>query len=109
MFGRMLLAADYEVFGAKDGLEGVEKAKSMIPDLIIADVNMPNLDGLGLCHILKRNPLTAHIPVLFLTGMDTIGDAEKALKEGPDGYITKPCDPDRLLAKVESLLEKNKP
>lgn len=101
---RLLKAADYEVSTADNGVKGLEKIKTSPPDLVIVDIMMPELDGVSLCHLMKKNPQTAHIPVVFLTGLDTIGAAENALKENPAGYITKPCEPSRLLQKIESLL-----
>jgi two-component system chemotaxis response regulator CheY len=104
LLGRFLRSANFEVSFAEDGLEGLEKVKSDPPDLIVADVAMPNLDGITLCSMLKKDPATSNIPFLIITGHGTIGEAEEALQEKPDGYLTKPFELSRVLHKIESLL-----
>ncbi len=104
MLERFFKAAGYATVLAADGLDGLEKASSEKPDLVVADIDMPQLDGIGMCATLKTNPATAHIPFLFLSGDNQIGKVEEALQQGGDGYVTKPFDLPRLMAKVRALL-----
>lgn len=109
MLSRFFRAANFEVSAAGDGLEGVELAKRFRPDIVIADVGMPNLDGIGMCAILKKDPSTQNIRFLFLSGEGQIGKVENALGEGAEGYVLKPFDLKRLMEKVERLLARREP
>lgn len=109
MLSRFFMAADYTVATAPDGLEAMETAKRFAPDIVVADVAMPNLDGIALCSMLKKNPRTEKIPFLYLSGDDHIGKVEDALLEGGDGYVRKPFDLKRLMEKVEALVGKRPP
>ena len=104
MLDRFFKAAGFTTVIAADGLEGLEKASQEKPDLVVADIEMPQLDGIGMCSTLKNNPATAHIPFLFLSGDGQIGKVEEALQQGGDGYVTKPFDLPRLMTKVRGLL-----
>lgn len=101
---RFFSASGFSTVSASDGLEGLEKVASEKPDLVIADVDMPQLDGIGLCGMIKKNPATSHIPFLFLSGDGQIGKVEEALENGGDGYVLKPFDLPRLILKVKGLL-----
>lgn len=103
--GRFLRSQGYEVRFAKNGLEGLEAIRAGTPDLVVTDVRMPTMTGLELCAVLKKNPQTAGIPVVFVTALDTMGDMENALAQGGQGYITKPFEFPRVLSKVQSLLK----
>lgn len=103
----ILELAGYEVESAKNGKEGVEKAKSISPDLIICDVMMPELDGFGVLKILNSNPDTFDIPFIFLTAKVEKGDIRKGMGMGADDYITKPFDDTELLEAVEMRLKKS--
>ncbi|MDP3185262.1 MAG: response regulator, partial [Anaerolineales bacterium] len=81
---------DYEVFTAGDGLEALTIAQTYRPDLIILDILMPRLDGLQVCHRLRRDPELAAVPIIFLTVRNTIEDRIKGLDTGSDDYLVKP-------------------
>ena len=109
---RMALeAAGYDVVHAYNGTEGLEKACSEAPDLIILDVMMPEKDGFVACADLKKSPSTASIPVIVLTSIESSSlifpDAESASgSPHADEYIDKPVDPNFLIKRVERLLKK---
>lgn len=104
ILSRLLKAAQFEVVLAENGIEGLKKVKKYLPDLIISDVVMPELDGISLCAAVKSDPLTNHIPFLFITTQATIGEVEEAMRQSPDGYITKPFEFPRIMKKVHALL-----
>ncbi len=105
---RTILGSDYAIIEAEDGKQGVEIAREQLPDLIICDVMMPEMDGFGLSDALKDNPMTEGIPLIFLTAkVDKQGEL-KGLDTGADAYITKPFDADILQARVENLLDQRK-
>ncbi|MGH3147471.1 MAG: response regulator [Rubrobacter sp.] len=105
MLSRRLARKKYEVLIAVDGAEGLEKAGSEGPDLILMDMSLPVMDGWEATRQLKANPETKAIPVIALTAHAMSGDREKALEAGCDDYDTKPIELPRLLAKMEALLE----
>lgn len=98
--------AGYTVFEACDGLEGLELAHTKLPDLIVCDVSMPGLDGIGLIKKLRETPGTASIPFIFLTGKTEMSDLRAGMQLGADDYITKPFAVPDLLAAVEVRLGK---
>ena len=102
----ILEMSNYRVFMAKDGKEGVEVALREIPDLIICDIMMPELDGYGVLHILQRNNDTRNTPFIFLTAKTERTDFRKGMELGADDYITKPFNGTELLNAVESRLKK---
>ena len=105
MLGRRLKRRGYEVVIAADGQEGVAKAQSASPDLVLMDMSLPVMDGWTATSELKKDPRTATIPVIALTAHAMVGDRDKALSAGCDDYDTKPVDIKRLLGKMEVLLE----
>ena len=80
----------YEIIAAADGREGVAVARESMPDLILMDIQMPGMDGLTACGILKGNPLTSGLKIVALTSFAMEGDKEKFLAAGFDGYLSKP-------------------
>ena len=98
------LRENYETMGAANGKIGYELAVEHIPDLIITDVMMPELDGIELCRMLKNEVLTQHIPIIILSAKSTIEDTLEGLETGADDYISKPFNEQILLAKVRTLL-----
>jgi CheY-like chemotaxis protein len=102
----ILSLAGYAVLTAGNGKKGVEKALKDLPDLIICDIMMPELDGYGVLHLLRKNPSTENIPFIFLTAKTARGDFRKGMEMGADDYITKPFDDIDLLNAVEIRLKK---
>jgi CheY-like chemotaxis protein len=106
MLSRRLQRRGYEVVIAIDGQEGVAKAQTEAPNLILMDMSLPVMDGWEATRRLKAAPATMAIPVLALTAHAMSGDREKAMEAGCDDYDAKPIDLARLLAKIEVLLGK---
>jgi CheY-like chemotaxis protein len=100
------LSDSYSVTTASNGAEAIRLAQKVMPDLIILDVMMPEMDGLDACKNLKRDKLTSTIPVILLTAKGQITDIEKGFKSGADAYVVKPFSPARLIEKVEEIFEK---
>ncbi|MGN6645743.1 MAG: response regulator [Cytophaga sp.] len=103
----ILELANYRVLTAANGKQGVEQAKRTIPDLIICDVMMPELDGYGVLHLLAKSDDTASIPFIFLTAKTEKSDIRKGMNLGADDYLTKPFDDVELLDAVEIRLRKH--
>ena len=106
MLARRLQRRGYEVIVSVDGEDGVNKARSDSPDIILMDMDLPVLDGWAATRQLKASPETQSIPVIALTAHAMAGDREKALEAGCDDYDTKPVEFSRLTEKIESLLGK---
>src|SRR4051812_8249488 len=106
MLSRRLERKGYEIVMAVDGGEGVEKAGSEKPDVILMDMSLPVLDGWEATRRVKANPATSAIPVIALTAHAMAGDRDKTIEAGCDDYDTKPIDLPRLLGKIEAQLEK---
>ena len=105
---KMILAKrPYDIVTARDGAEGVAKAKSERPDVILLDVMMPNLDGLSACAALRADPDTAHIPIVMVTTRGEQDNIETAFRNGANDYITKPINGLELLTKLEHILGEN--
>ena len=102
---KILENAKHEVITAEDGDEGVEKAASEHPDLILMDVVMPGLNGFQATRKIARNPATAGIPVIFVTTKDQETDKIWGLRQGAAAYITKPVDKGVLLSSISEALE----
>jgi CheY-like chemotaxis protein len=100
----VLETAGYQVFEACDGLEALNAARTVIPDLIILDLHMPKLDGFGVVEELQRDGELAKTPVMALTASAMMGDKERALAVGFTSYITKPIRLSELRSEVERLL-----
>jgi CheY-like chemotaxis protein len=104
MLQRRLTRAGFEVKVAMDGVQGVEWAKTLLPDLIVMDLNLPKLDGFEATRRLKDQPETKHIPIIVLSAHDKEKNREKALAAGCDEFETKPTDFEALVQKIRSLL-----
>ncbi len=104
MLARRLVKRGYEVSIAVDGAEGVDKARSESPDLILMDMSLPVMDGWEAIRTLKADEATQAIPVIALTAHAMSTDREKALEAGCDAYETKPVELPRLLGTMEKLL-----
>lgn len=102
----ILELAGYEVHSAENGKKGVELALKEIPELIICDIMMPELDGYGVIHLLNKNESTKNIPFIFLTAKTEKSDLRKGMELGADDYITKPFNDIELLTAIEIRLKK---
>jgi CheY-like chemotaxis protein len=102
----ILNLAGYDALTAENGKRGVEIALKEKPDLIICDIMMPELDGFGVLHLLRKNASTENIPFIFLTAKTERGDYRKGMEMGADDYITKPFDDIELLNAIEVRLKK---
>jgi CheY-like chemotaxis protein len=101
----------FSTLAARDGEEGLEKARTELPDLIVCDIKMPRMDGYEVAHELKSEPSTKDIPLLAMTGIASLEQCgeivlagEKLLSSGFDGYIPKPIDPARFIKYISSVV-----
>ena len=101
---RKTLNTKFHILESKDGLDGWNKSVEEIPDLVISDVMMPEMNGIKLCNNLKADERTNHIPVILLTVRASDEDRIEGLKYGADEYITKPFDANELMARVNNLI-----
>jgi two-component system cell cycle response regulator DivK len=101
---KILVHAGYQVLEAETGLTGLMVAEQERPDLILMDINLPDIDGLEATTRLKNTPHLAHIPVIALTANAMVGDRERTLAAGCDGYLPKPVARQDLLDTVAGLL-----
>jgi len=106
MLSRRLLRKGYEVVMATDGAQAVAMAQSEAPELILMDMSLPVFDGWEATRRIKAAPETKTIPVIALTAHAMAGDREKSLEAGCDDYDTKPIELERLLGKMETLLNR---
>ncbi len=102
----LLQVHGYGVLEASNGKEAVDMAESHHPDIILMDINLPEMDGMESTHIIKSRESTKDIPVLALTASAMKGDEEKFLKEGFDGYVPKPIQLTVLVGELERCLKK---
>jgi len=100
----LLELANYKVFTAANGKIGVSEAKKQLPDIILCDIMMPELNGYGVLQILSKEPETRHIPFIFLSAKTEHKDIRKGMDLGADDYITKPFDESELFSAIESRL-----
>ncbi|NLR91708.1 hybrid sensor histidine kinase/response regulator transcription factor [Flammeovirga agarivorans] len=107
-FIKSVLSPEFTVIEANNGEEGFEKAIETIPNIIISDVMMPEMDGFTFCDKIKKDERTDHIPVILTTVLSENEDRLKGLKVGADSYIPKPINPEHLLVRVEKLLSTRK-
>ena len=103
-----LEANGYSVSLAHDGQEAVEQARKHVPDVILLDVRLPKIGGFDVCRLLRSEPRTKHIKVVMLTGLGTMGDVETAFSAGADDYCIKPYEPERLIRKIQKVLQGDK-
>ncbi len=98
-----LEANGYEVVKAINGMTGLQKAKDELPDVIILDVSMPQIDGFSVCRIIKSNPKLRDIPIIMLTSRTAKSDRKLGKEIQADAYMTKPFEASNLLGKIEQL------
>lgn len=101
-----LSAAGYEVVTARDGREGLERAETTLPDLIILDVQMPEINGYEVCRRLRRSPTFMHRPIMMLTANSALHEKVQGLEAGADDYLGKPFEVEELQARVKALLRR---
>ncbi|HUQ97393.1 MAG TPA: response regulator [Chitinophagaceae bacterium] len=103
----ILELAGYKTFVAENGKKGIDVALAQKPSLIVCDIMMPELDGYGVLHLLRKNPETQNIPFIFLTAKTERVDFRKGMEMGADDYVTKPFDDIELLNAIEVRLKKS--
>ncbi|WP_238750914.1 7TM diverse intracellular signaling domain-containing protein [Neolewinella maritima] len=99
------LDEEYQILICRNGKLGVEKALALLPDIIISDVMMPEMDGFAVCRILKENERTSHIPIILLTAKASPEDKLTGLTHGADAYLIKPFEKEELMIRLHKLLE----
>ena len=104
MYAAYLQFSGYRVAEATNGLEAIEQAKAVMPDIILMDLALPKMDGWEATRRLKMDETTRHIPIVALTGHALAGHAEGARQAGCDSFVTKPCLPDALVAEIKRML-----
>lgn len=107
LFLECLEAEGFYTIGAENGLVGVHLAQEQLPNLIICDIVMPQLDGYGVLSTLRQDPVTAVIPFIFVTAKVTMTDLRLGMHLGADDYLIKPCTVDQLLGVIAVRLEKH--
>ncbi len=103
----LLGAYGHSVATAEDGESGIEAACKVRPDLVACDIHLPGVDGYGVAKALKSVPELAGTPVVAVTALAMVGDREKILSSGFDGYITKPIDPELVVSEIDSFLPRH--
>ncbi len=96
----------YTVSVAYDGFDALRQIKARLPDLILLDISMPNMDGVEVCHHLRMNPLYRAIPIIFLTARSELQNKITAFTSGADDYVCKPFDMRELLARIHAVLRR---
>lgn len=95
----------YEVIQAWTGVEGIEKTDKYRPDLILLDIQLPEMDGYEVAGILKSRPDISNIPIIAVTSFAMRGDREKIMEAGCNGYIEKPINPDKFISEIEEYIK----
>jgi two-component system alkaline phosphatase synthesis response regulator PhoP len=101
-----LLKEGYRVLCSSTGEDALDKAKKKIPDLIVLDLMLPEMDGIEVCKLLRKDPKTEHIPIIMLTAKGEETDVVSGLEVGADDYVTKPFSPRVLIARVRTVLRR---
>jgi len=104
----LLKAFGHSVFTHRDGAGAVEAVREHMPDLVICDVHLPNMDGYEIARVLGSDPVLSKIPLIAVTAHAMVGDKDKLLAAGFDGYLAKPIDPERFVPQLQSFLESEK-
>lgn len=106
LYSTWLTGAGFHVEEAHNGLQALERAFDIVPDVVVTDLNIPGIDGFELTRRLKQDPRTSGVPVLAVTGYAAFAaDPGRAKRAGCDAVLPKPCSPDELEAAIRSLLE----
>ncbi|RMH70962.1 MAG: response regulator [Gemmatimonadetes bacterium] len=101
---QILNLGGYDAHTAEDGDVGIEKARSLKPDLILCDIMMPNMNGYDVFRVLREDPETAHIPIIFLTAKGGDTELDREMRENAAGYLVKPVEIDTLLEMLKEKL-----
>jgi two-component system, cell cycle response regulator DivK len=101
----LLESNQYEVIQSNNGHDGIAKAKEFKPDAIILDIQLPEMNGYEVTKELRENDELKNIPIIVVTSFAMIGDKNKALDAGADGYIEKPIDPETFISQMESFIQ----
>jgi two-component system cell cycle response regulator DivK len=109
MYAAYLEFSGYRIAEATNGIEAIEKAKELMPDIILMDLALPRMDGWEATRRLKMDERTRHIPILALTGHALEGHADGAREAGCDAFVTKPCLPDELVEEIKRMLTVRRP
>ena len=104
----ILASENYNLQMAEDGIQALEKADAMHPDLILLDVMMPGMDGFEVCRRLRSMPLLAEIPIILLTALDDTASRLEGIEAGADDFISKPFDRQELRARVRTITRLNR-
>jgi len=104
VYSTILQHFGYRVMEALNGEEGIAKARTEQPDLILMDISIPVIDGWEATQVLKRDPKTRRIPIIALTAHALASDREKAMEVGCDSYLAKPCEPKTVVSEVERFI-----
>jgi two-component system, cell cycle response regulator DivK len=104
MYAAYLQFSGYRVAEATNGVEAIEQAQQLMPDIILVDLALPKMDGWEATRRLKSDDRTRNIPIVALTGHALAGHAEGARQAGCDSFVTKPCLPDALVAEIKRML-----
>jgi two-component system, cell cycle response regulator DivK len=104
MYAAYLQFSGYRVAEATNGVEAIEQAQQLMPDIILMDLALPKMDGWEATRRLKSDDRTRNIPIVALTGHALAGHAEGAREAGCDSFVTKPCLPDALVAEIKRML-----
>ncbi len=100
----LLQANDFHVVSVPDGHQGIEAAASLLPDIILLDIQLPSMDGYTVAQKLRSIPQLGATPIVAVTSYAMVGDREKALEAGCNGYIEKPIDPDTFVQSLRTYL-----
>ena len=104
LIGLMLQRRGYEIIAARSGAQALEKARVEIPDLIILDIMMPDMDGYEVCRRLRADPTTTSMPIIMFTAKTMVDDKVAGFQAGADDYLTKPIHPEELASRIEAVL-----
>lgn len=98
-------ASNYNVVCAENGKDGLQKVRETLPDIVVSDIMMPEMDGIELCNAIKSDMATSHIPVILLTAKDSMLDKEEGYNSGADSYMTKPFSAKLLQSRINNILD----
>ncbi len=104
MMQKIIVHLGYDFIAATTGKQGVNMATSQLPDLILLDISLPEMDGFAVARQIRQNPKTQTIPILAATGRAFFEDQEACLQNGCDDYISKPFTPKQLASRIKKLL-----